>query len=211
MRRQAIFNFYKKQIYILCLQECHSEETDNKIWESEFGGQVFASHGTSSSRGVCILIKKNIPYKVVRQVKDSDGRIIAGEFESTDDPQKRFTLCNIYSPNKDSPQFFIDMLSLTAHLSPQVIYVGDFNLVLDIQKDRKNSDFNYWKAHTVLTEAMEDLYLINLWRMHNPEEQLYTWLRTKPRIVASRIDFSLIAQGLTDSVKNIMYTAGIFF
>ena len=48
------------------------------------------------------------------------------------------TLANIYAPNKDKPAFFEDLFY---HLSDfncdDIVIVGDFNLVLDLKKDKR--------------------------------------------------------------------------
>ena len=48
------------------------------------------------------------------------------------------TLANIYAPNEDNPAFFQDLFY---HLSDfncdDIVIVGDFNLVLDLEKDKR--------------------------------------------------------------------------
>ena len=210
LKRRAIFNYYKSRADILCLQETHSQESDERIWMNEFGGDGLFSHGSTSSGGVCILMKKQIPYRVVKTARDVNGRIVGCELENMDDPCKRFSLCNIYGPNKDCPQFFVDMLTLTSDLSSEIAYVGDFNLVLDTEKDRKGSNFNYWNSHAILREAMNELFLVDTWRDRNNDTELYSWMRAKPKFTASRIDFSLMTQCLANNVGNIMYLPGIY-
>ena len=209
IKRRSIFNYYKTRGDILCLQETHSTPDVEKIWNSEFGGDGYYSHGTASSTGVCILLKKSVPFRVVKNSADLNGRIVVCELESIDDPTKRFTICSIYGPNKDKPHFYIEMLRLTANFSTEQIYIGDFNLVLDVGRDRKNSFQNNWQSHATLTAAINELDLVDIWRVRNPEKELYTWMRAKPKYVASRIDFALVTQGLTASVQNTMYLPGI--
>ena len=37
----------------------------------------------------------------------------------------------------------------------------------------------------------------------------FLWYKSRPKLVASRIDFSLISQGMLDSCVNVGYTTGI--
>ena len=52
--------------------------------------------------------------------------------------RKLLTLINVYSPNEDDPNFF---KTLADHMKDfqkeEIIIGGDFNTVLDVQKDKK--------------------------------------------------------------------------
>ena len=74
------------------------------------------------------------------------------------------TLANIYAPNDDDPDFFHSFFD---HLSnfkcDEVIIGGDFNLVLDIEKDKKNGIARtHQNALKVVQDAMEDLELCDI-------------------------------------------------
>ena len=104
MKRRQVFNFLRtKGADIILLQEVHSTVNIEKIWESEWGSKAYFSSGISNSKGVGILLKKNIDFKVYDIKKDSDGRILCLDIEIED---CRFSLCNLYAPNNDEPKFF---------------------------------------------------------------------------------------------------------
>lgn len=47
-------------------------------------------------------------------------------------------LCNIYAPNEDKPDFFRDIsIYLQDFQCDEVIIGGEFNLVMDIKKDKR--------------------------------------------------------------------------
>ena len=51
---------------------------------------------------------------------------------------KVLTLVNIYAPNKDNPTFSPNLLDhLLSFECEEIITGGDFNLVMDVQKDKK--------------------------------------------------------------------------
>ena len=51
------------------------------------------------------------------------------------------TLVNIYAPNDDNPAFFKNLLShLLSFNCDDIVWGGDFNLVLDVQKDKKRGN-----------------------------------------------------------------------
>ena len=47
------------------------------------------------------------------------------------------TLANIYAPNKDNPAFFDLFYHLSEFNCHDIVIVGDFNLVLDLEKDKR--------------------------------------------------------------------------
>ena len=48
------------------------------------------------------------------------------------------TICNIYAPNKDDPNFFQNVSEeLSRFECQEIILGGDFNLVMDVAKDKK--------------------------------------------------------------------------
>ena len=134
-KRKQVFLWLKKHpgcIYFL--QETHSTETYEKIWKDEWGDNIYFSHGSSNSRGVCILTK-NCNLDVVKQFHDNDGRILI--LDITLHGQK-FTLANIYGFNNDNPTFFDDVdKNLSDFVCESVVIGGDFNIVLDVLKDKK--------------------------------------------------------------------------
>ena len=209
IKRRMIFNYYRDRCNILCIQETHSEASDERIWLSEWGSKGYFSHGTHSQRGVCILYKKNINYQICRTVADSEGHFLTCEMQNMDDPQKNLTLCNIYAPNKDKSGFFLDVIKRTVDFSSNLVIIGDFNLVLDVQLDQNCSKSNNKKAEAALHQIMEDLSLIDIWRVCNPEDRQYSWMRVGNQVSASRIDFAVVSQGLSASCVNTMYLPGI--
>ena len=209
IKRRTIFNYYRSRANVLCLQETHSQVEDEKIWAAEYGGDILFSHGQSNSKGVCIVLDKALPYKVVTVSKDTDGRIICCELESKDDPTKRISLCNIYGPNKDCPQFFVNAYKIASELSSEMILIGDYNLVMNTSLDRKGSQQNWYKSRETIEQMCEEAMLTEIWRDRNPTETLFSWMRVKPLLSASRIDFALVSQGTANAVLNTMYLPGI--
>ena len=81
---------------ILMLQETHFSDDDNTDFQHESDFNMFYSNGTKQSKGVAILINKNMNYKVIDIHKDNEGRCILLNIEIYD---KIYTVCNIYAPN----------------------------------------------------------------------------------------------------------------
>ena len=115
----------------------------------------------------------------------------------------------MYAPNDDEPtfyrKFFNDVLDFRCE---DLIIGGDFNLVLDLGKDKKGGRA---KTHTesvkVLQIFMAEHNLMDAWRILNPDSFQYTWRRKKPE-VHCRLDFFLVSQGLMCNVTRANISVG---
>ena len=73
----------------------------------------------------------------------SDQRIILSmlqevRFLMMNDDDVNITLANIYAPNEDNPAFFQDLFyRLSDFNCDDIVIGGDFNLVFDLEKDKK--------------------------------------------------------------------------
>ena len=104
---------------------------ENK-WKKQWKGETFFSHGTNHSRGVIILVKDQLDFKLQSLKVDSQGRYVLLEALIQDSP---------FAPNKCAEQcdFFNKISeelksSLTLADSSFVIG-GDFNVIF--QQDLK--------------------------------------------------------------------------
>ena len=206
IKRRAIFNFYRARAEIICVQETHSQQEQEVIWKAEWGGDILFSHGTSQSRGVCFLLPKGMLENVKSIERDDIGRMI--KFELLVE-EMNITLCGIYAPNNDSPAFFDKIRSILNRCSEKIIIVGDFNLVMDTQKDRIGSESNNNASLEIIKIMLEEFLLDDIWRSRNNDALRYSWYRAKPRLTASRIDFALISKGLSNNCINTGYTTGL--
>ena len=123
---------------------------------------------------------------------------------------EKFTLCNIYAPNVDSPEFYTSALNmLDTHENPHKIIRGDLNLCFDLEKNKRGTMYNDFKAVEVLSNYMEQNYMIDLWRVCNPEKYMFTWKRNSPNLVLSRLDYFIITTGTSGWVDNTFIKPGI--
>jgi len=65
MLNVKVFFYYMKQKNhdVILLQETHSCSTDEKLWQDEWSGKIFLSHGTTNSKGVAVLFKNSLKYE----------------------------------------------------------------------------------------------------------------------------------------------------
>ena len=135
----------------------------------------------------------------MKQLSDPDGRYIFCDFKAED---KIWTLLNVYAPNQDEPTFFEQIQDLLASFEcEQIIFGGDFNLILDIIKDKSGGKkTTHYKSLKKLESIMENLDLVDIWRIQNPDTKCYTWRRKNPNIQC-RLDFFLISSSLCPDIS----------
>ena len=208
MKQRAVFDFYRNKCDILCLQETHSTEADEEIWQSEWGGKIMYNHGTLASRRVAICVKKKINCKSI-EILGKDGRTIMCEVLCN---ESKIGILNVYGPNSDSPEFFDNKIKSVHCYCEKLVVVGDFNTVMDHYLDRNKDAPQAINSATSykLNEICDQLYLQDIWRVRNPDTRRYSWYRkSKQSIQSSRLDYALVSQGLSSSVHNTFYLNGI--
>ena len=208
-KRNKIFNYlHQRQINIAFLQETHSVCEDEKIWKSSWGGLVFYSHGSSESRGVAIMIKKKCPIQINHFKKDAEGRIcmLLVKYE-----EQNILLVNIYAPNKDKPEFFLNLFSEISKFendnekdSPIYrIIAGDFNLVLNLDKDKLGGNYETNnKSAAVVRAYLKEEGLIDVWRYNHLDENVFTFHKNKPKTVHTCIDYIITSDKLCNQIKH---------
>ena len=77
-KRQKVFTYLKDKLKngFVFLQETHSIENLEKEWKNQWGGEIYFSHGTSSSTGCAIAFSNQFSCNIVNQVKDNNGRVL---------------------------------------------------------------------------------------------------------------------------------------
>ena len=204
IKRKSIFSYLKDQnCNFYLLQETFSEPKDEAIWKNEWGGDVFFSHGTNHSKGVCILVNPSLATKVENTYKDIDGRIIAIDVICND---VSFSICNVYAPTSHQLQGkFLQILNefLTSNLNiTQLIVGGDWNVTLENIDKRGGTQWKQTAYRNSVVSMMHNLDLIDIFRKLKPNIKSYSY-ESKFFKVKSRIDYFLIANNLTNLVQNV--------
>ena len=200
LKRRETFNWLRaKNFHIYLLQEVHCSTNTTALWSSEWGYKSIFSCLSSARGGVAILFNNNFSFEILRIYSDTNGRFIICDIKTED---KCITLANLYAPNNDEPRFFQDFFHHVADFRcDHLIIGGDFNLVLDLNKDKKGGRN---KTHTnsvkTLEKFIDELNLIDVWRVLNPDILRYTWRQKYPEIHC-RLDFFLVSQSLMCYVK----------
>lgn len=199
-KRRKIFTWIKKLNFdVIFLQETHSSISDSDSWLNEWGGLGVFAHGDNKSRGVGVLLRPNSGLGIDKIFADKDGRFLTLELEYNG---STVTIGNFYGPNIDNTRAIEDFLyKVTEYENATVILGGDFNLCLNVSKDRESSArrvSNNDKCKQTLERFMLEHDLIDLWRELHPHKRFYTCVRSNPPS-KSRIDFFLTS-------RNVLFT-----
>lgn len=94
---------------ICFLQETHIKKTAAKVLCPSWASHVYQSNFSTKSRGVAILIRKNVPFIHSQTITDQRGRylIVNGTLNTT-----TVSFVNVYGPNFDDPIFFQNLFKL---------------------------------------------------------------------------------------------------
>ena len=158
--------------------------------------------GQSNARGVAILINTNTQAKVEKVHSDTQGRHLVARvlYQETE-----FILTNIYAPNNDEPEFFVNVFENGKSQHENLIVVGDYNVVINNNLDRKGEQCNNEKSCEILKTVCDNNCLADVWRNRNPGVLRYSYYRKKPRITGSRIDYGLVSAGIESKIASCFY------
>ena len=212
-KRREIFNWLKthhqgKRSFVL-LQETHSSDSDNETWETEWGSKILYSHGTNNSRGVALLFPHKSEYTVEGYASDDDGRRLIVHLENQG---CKLTIVNVYAPTQDCASeqgnFYKDLQSELEDLDlNHTVIGGDLNIYLSTQDKYLGIDSDDRIVHE-FKNTLDNLDMIDIWRVKNPDTRRYTWRRHFP-LTQSRLDYWIIPQELVYAVESTDIKASI--
>ena len=206
-KRKKIFHYLRSlKSDISFLQETHSDINDENLWKTQWGELAFFASFSSNSRGVAILVRNSINMKVKATFKDPNGRFIILNATVNDLP---LTFVNVYGPNNDDPDFFLELFAEIDKFDSFLIVGGDFNAVtddLDYQGSRQHH--SNVKSKEMLCLLIEEYGLCDVWRSFHPGLKKYTRHQKSPRVL-SRLDFILVSNDFLDNCKNSKILPGI--
>ena len=206
VKRKAIFLFCKQFNANFCfIQESHSIEQDKSFWRSQWGDDLWMSHGTERAAGVCIL-KSRFNGKVLISDCDKDGHYIFLILEAA---HSTYILVNVYGFNcQTKNKLYFDRLEerllhwLSKYPDSFIIFGGDFNIVFDNCMDRWPSR-SLDSSNSYVRSFAQRFNLTDSWRDSHPAQRAYTWCN-KTQTSHSRIDYWLISKDLKE-VKTDIY------
>ena len=151
-------------------------------------------------------MKKQLEDKVQNIYCAQDGRLIIIDIAEND---QIVTIAAIYAPNIDTPAFFTEVGNRLRERQENKVIIGDFNLVMEVEKDRKNTYHNNNNARDEVENLIDEFSLRDVWRVQNEDVFEYSWFKRGCIQKASRIDFALVSGGLDQKTKMAQYLPGI--
>lgn len=75
-RRKVYIHLNKLHAEIIFLQETHIKQTAKALLNPGWAAQIYQSNFSTKSRGVAIIVKKQVPFIHKQTVSDNNGRYI---------------------------------------------------------------------------------------------------------------------------------------
>lgn len=185
VKRRKIFHYLRSlESDIIFLQETHSSKSDEVTWKQQWGERIWFSSHNSNSRGVAILIRNSVSFTFKSLYNDPNGRYLLLSASINDVP---LILMNLYGPNNDDPDFFLEVFSKLDNFEySSILCAGDFNVVLgplDYQGTKeRHSNVN---ASNMLLALIEEFNLCDIWRNFHQNVKQYSRHQKKSQSLIS--------------------------
>ncbi|KAJ0022349.1 hypothetical protein NQD34_009839 [Periophthalmus magnuspinnatus] len=204
IKRNKIFShLHKLHSRIVYLQETNLLNKDySRLLRGGFT-QCFHSDFNSKSRGVAILIHRDVQYVETKTLKDKNGRYVITQGKLFN---RSVILANVYAPNWDNANFFTSLFSLLPDLdSHDLILAGDRNCTLNPALDRSSPKVMIQsKSAQCINDFLEVYGVLDPWRLKHPTSKQFSFFSPVHQSY-SRIDYFLIDQKLLPLVTHIDY------
>ena len=206
VKRRDVLDYLKNLHYdIYLLQDTHLTQRKATFFNTLWRGKCYHSFGTFNSRGTSILFNPQTQHNILHEEHCPEGNyniIVCTVFLNT------YTIINIYGPNEDRPAFFRSIKQrLEALPNENIVIGGDFNFVLDFQRDSNYCRQNNPRARDAFVQTVEEQGLIDVWREVNPGKQAFTWTKQNP-LKYGRLDMFFISDHLLTYVASSSVIAG---
>jgi len=204
-KRHFLSDLFKINSVDICfLQEthCYSKFIANS-WEKQWGGKCYWSFGNNRSRGVCIWFREGLNYKILKQCRDSEGRIISLLILFNNQCIK---LTNVYAPVKPKERkLFFSSFSYYLKGKHHNILGGDFNCVISNNLDKQGGNYSYGEFGSEnLQSICNDFNLVDSFRHQNKNKKEYTWRNSLGNIFI-RLDRMYVTKVLQKDVTQVSH------
>ena len=203
-KRRTLFNSFKsKDFDIICLQETYLTNKEINRIQNEWGSLVHLSESVGRSKGIVTLFNKRLrDYKISSSFSNSRCLISKITFENSE-----FMVVNVYAPCVQAEkQGFLEMVKNAIKTESKnddyhVVLAGDFNMVQNNQLDIISGDPHDESIVSLFKNSINDLLLIDAWRMCNGNRKEFTWSKTNP-FIARRLDYVFLSESIFPFCNN---------
>lgn len=203
-KRCNVFTYLADKKADICfLQETFITKSSVQEFNNNWHGLIFHSLSDSNhSRGVCILIKKELNVDIINVHRSDDGRRLMVNIAIKGE---NFCLVSAYAPNVVAHRIqFLKRLQKWIKQNccdeDRIIIGADLN-VTDDPRDKSYQGLDKSSPH--FTAFKKFLTVDDAFRYKHPTAREYTYIDPSGRGKFSRIDYILTSKTLTKHVKNI--------
>lgn len=201
-KRKRVSHFLEKQkADITCLQETHLRKKDSRLAKNAKLGKEYLCSIDKAKRGIIIYVKHHLESRQI--FCDSEGHFLGVEIIWN---SVKILLLGIYGPQEGKSKFFKKFKRTVEELDYiNIIMLGDFNGVVDPQKDRcsrKKIKESQGKLPQSFFDFIDDWNLIEIWRHLYENQKNYTFYSERHESF-SRIDLFFVSSSLISKVEKM--------
>lgn len=191
----------RRKIDLALIQETHLKKEDVHRCNNKFYKVISASSATDKTKGVMILLRRNLRMDIIEHDNDTDGRIahvkaLVGN--------RKVAFLSVYAPSTYDPAFFSMLTNYLLNMAGYEIVLGsDMNAVMSHEEDRSGESESHLQAACTdkLRSCISALSLVDSWRFLNVTAKAYTFYSSRHKSY-SRIDFIFISCSLSSSCQS---------
>lgn len=196
-RTKALRSLATKKAHIICLQETHFIDKASPKFLSATYPQFYTASATVKQRGTLIGFHRTMPFTLVFQLNDPEGRYLLLTGYISDTP---VTIVSYYAPNK-RPEAFLSHLFqiIDTHKFGTTILCGDSNTTVFPYLDKSPPSFITNSNKLSLQRLLSIYGLVDSWRELNPTSRRFTHY-SYPHNSFSHIDHILILASILPEI-----------
>ena len=187
------------KLHILALIDTRIHPTNEKNYKINGTSKHLNANTASGKKGIFIFYKNFI--------KPTFNDIIPGQltemtfqFSNVD-----FQIFFIYGPSENDNPTFFDNIQTTSNPNTASIIMGDWNVIMDTNKDRTSTKKYYKPLSNVAVKNMAfEQDLVDPWRQENMSLKAFSWEKWD-KTQSSRIDYALINDKALTMHQNTTY------
>lgn len=209
-----VLGFMKQEkMDIVALQESYLLDKDITQMETEWGGVIHHSEGTTKSKGVTTFFSKRMKAFSTELVFKTERIVISA---ITLQHEKVF-IVNVYGPCSEKAKvIFLNDVStmIRKHINidylGNTICLGDFNMVINNELDIIAGAQHTHSTTILFKQFVQDLLLNDVWRLAHSKEKSFTWSRNNP-FIARRLDYIFVGNNVLNfaeeaSIKSVAFS-----
>uniref|UniRef100_A0A803KAJ7 exodeoxyribonuclease III n=1 Tax=Xenopus tropicalis TaxID=8364 RepID=A0A803KAJ7_XENTR len=198
-RKKVLDRLRREKAQVILLQETHWCRKDKQTLKDKWLQIVQEASYKTKTRGVAILISKDLPCTLSKTYKDKNGRYILADLEIYG---IKYTIVNIYAPNNENKCFFTGVLQkVDSWGTTNIILGGDMNVTWDDFMDKSGKTTAHSKNRArPLHNLCDILQLHDTYRYLHPIAKDYTFYSGVHKS-HSRLDYIFVSRALLPAVS----------